>query len=73
MAVGWIVDMAPQGVIEFPPKSDPMVQRLLSQREDIFPDYNEQAFRAALARRARIVRETHLSENGRLLVWYDRA
>ena len=73
MAVDWIVDMAPQGVIEFPPKSDPMVQRLLSQREDIFPDYTEEAFRAVLARRARVVREEHLSENGRLLVWYDRS
>ena len=72
MAVDWIVDMAPQGVIEFPPKSDPMVQRLLSQREDIFPDYTEDAFRAVVARRARMVREQHLSENGRLLVWYDR-
>jgi hypothetical protein len=64
--------MAPHGVIEFPPKSDPMVQKLLSQREDIFPDYGEAAFRAAVERRARIVAEEHLSENGRLLVRYDR-
>lgn len=72
-AVGWIMDMAPQGVIEFPPKSDPMVRRLLSQREDIFADYDEASFRAAVARRARIVATEHLSENGRLLLWYDRS
>jgi ribosomal protein L11 methylase PrmA len=72
-AVGWIMDMAPQGVIEFPPKSDPMVRRLLSQREDIFPDYDESNFRAAVERRARIVESEHLSENGRLLVRYDRS
>jgi ribosomal protein L11 methylase PrmA len=31
-------------VIEFVPKSDSQVQRLLSTREDIFPDYTRQAF-----------------------------
>lgn len=72
MAVDWIVGMAPHGVIEFPPKSDPMVQRLLAQRDDIFPDYDEAHFRAAVQRRARIVAQEHLSEGGRLLVRYDR-
>jgi len=31
-------------IIEFVPKSDSQVQRLLSSREDIFPDYNQQVF-----------------------------
>lgn len=31
-------------VIEFVPKSDSQVQRILSAREDIFPDYNEYVF-----------------------------
>ncbi|MDQ4087322.1 MAG: class I SAM-dependent methyltransferase [Pseudomonadota bacterium] len=73
MAVDWIVAMAPHGVIEFPPKTDPMVRQLLAQREDIFPDYHEQAFRAAVSKRARIVAEEHLAEGGRLLVRYDRS
>lgn len=72
MALDWLVEMAPVGVIEFPPKSDPMVQRLLSQRDDIFPDYDEASFRALLGARARIVRSEHLSQGGRVLVWYDR-
>lgn len=37
-------------VIEFVPKSDPQVQRLLSTREDIFPDYTQQAFENAFGR-----------------------
>lgn len=73
MVLDWLLAMAPVGVIEFPPKSDPMVQRLLAQREDIFPDYTEAAFLALLGARARIIRSQHLSENGRLLVWYDRS
>ncbi len=31
-------------VIEFVPKSDSQVQRLLSSREDVFPDYTQEAF-----------------------------
>jgi hypothetical protein len=31
-------------IIEFVPKNDPNAQRLLSAREDVFPDYTEQAF-----------------------------
>lgn len=73
MVVNWIIAMAPHGVIEFPPKGDPMVQRLLSQRDDIFPDYTEENFRAAVERRARIVSEKHLTPGGRLLVRYDRS
>ena len=32
-------------IIEFVPKSDSQVQRLLASREDIFPDYTRQALR----------------------------
>jgi len=72
MAIDWLTGLAPTGIIEFPPKSDPMVQRLLALREDIFPDYTEEAFLAVLGERAKIVASEHVSENGRLLVWYDR-
>ncbi|MBX3483002.1 hypothetical protein [Phenylobacterium sp.] len=72
MALDWLVGMAPAGVIEFPPKSDPMVQRLLATREDIFPDYSVEAFTALLGERARVVRSQQLAENGRVLVAYDR-
>jgi hypothetical protein len=72
MTIDWIMAMAPVGVIEFPPKSDPMVRKLLAQREDIFPDYSEEAFLRHVGARAKIVASKHLSDGGRLLVWYDR-
>jgi hypothetical protein len=50
-----------------------MVQKLLSQREDIFPDYEEASFLSLIEQRARLVRSEHLSEGGRLLVCYDRS
>ncbi len=37
-------------IVEFVPKSDPMVARLLSTRDDIFSDYTAAAFDAAFAR-----------------------
>ncbi len=73
MALDWLLSLAPEGIIEFPQKNDPMVQRLLAHRKDIFPDYEESAFLAALEERARIVASKKLAENGRLLVWYRRS
>lgn len=71
MVVDWIMSIAPTGVIEFPPKSDPMVQVLLRNRTDIFPDYGEAQFLACIGERARIVEQEQLSPGGRLLVCYD--
>jgi hypothetical protein len=70
--VEWIIGMAPVGVIEFPNKSDPMVQRLLALREDIFSEYDDAHFLAHVGQRARIVRQERLGQSGRLLVWFDR-
>lgn len=71
-ALDWLTDLAPQGVLEFVPKSDPMAQRLLALRKDIFPDYGADSFLSLLAARARIVRQQRITESGRLLVVYDR-
>ena len=67
-----IIDLAPRGVIEFVPKSDPMVQKLLRLRADIFPDYTREFFLARIARKAEAVRTATVSSSGRLLVWYER-
>ena len=40
----WVMSLASQGIIEFIPKQDPMVEKLLALREDIFPDYTEGIF-----------------------------
>jgi ribosomal protein L11 methylase PrmA len=70
--VAWLVRLAPAGVIEFIPKSDPMVHRLLSLREDIFPDYCVDTFSLELAGIAAIVKTVSLSPDGRTLFWYER-
>ena len=40
----FFADLAPYLIIEFVPKSDSQVKRLLATREDIFPDYTEAGF-----------------------------
>jgi len=69
----WIIGMAPRGVIEFVPKADAMVKRLLALREDIFADYDEGHFSALLSARARVVRSETVSAGGRKLFWFDRS
>jgi ribosomal protein L11 methylase PrmA len=71
--IGWLTGLAPRGVIEFVPKDDPTVQRMLALREDIFDGYGVDAFTAALEARARIVRAESIADSGRRLFWYDRS
>lgn len=66
-AIEWITEIAPGGVIEFVPKSDPTIQKMLALREDVFPDYSLDCFAQLLAARRRIVRQETVSETGRTL------
>jgi ribosomal protein L11 methylase PrmA len=70
--IDWLTGFAPQGVVEFVPKDDPMIQRMLMLREDIFDGYDYDRFSNQLNTRARIVREQRVSQSGRMLVWYER-
>jgi len=54
--LGWILSFAPKGIIEFIPKQDPMVQKLLAFRKDIFPDYTEDFFLSYLSAHAKILK-----------------
>ena len=67
----WVIGLAPRGVVEFVPKDDPMVQRMLLLREDIFDDYAYETFRSLLSDRASIIGEETVSSSGRVLVRYD--
>lgn len=68
--IDWILDLAPEGIIEFVPKRDPMVSQLLGSRVDCFPDYSEERFRELITRRKKISNELFFENNGRLLVAY---
>ena len=70
-AIDWLMRIAPTGVVEFADKDDVQVQRMLAQRQDIFPDYSLESFLAEVGKRARIVETARLEPSRRTLVWFD--
>jgi len=54
-------------VIEFVPKSDSQVQKLLISREDIFPTYTREGFESAFKRRFKICEAVNVRESERVL------
>ncbi|NIO68158.1 MAG: SAM-dependent methyltransferase, partial [Anaerolineae bacterium] len=59
-------------IIEFVPKSDPKVQRLLSMREDIFPNYTRQGFENEFGRLFEIKRSEQIRNSQRILYLMER-
>ena len=68
----WLIGLAPQGVIEFVEKQDPMIQLMLKLRMDTFDDYDRESFFAAVRNHAEIVDTAIILEDRRVLVWYRR-
>ncbi len=54
-------------IIEFVPKSDSQVARLLSTREDIFPDYHKQGFEAAFGKHFELLSDAPVAGSDRHL------
>ncbi len=54
-------------IIEFVPKQDPKVQKLLATREDIFPNYSQSDFEAAFSRYFTIQHTEHIKDSLRIL------
>ena len=70
--VAWLVGFAPRGIIEFVHKNDSTIQLMLAGREDIFPDYSQDAFEQAVNNVARIEKVQQITKEGRMLYWYER-
>jgi hypothetical protein len=68
--VNWLCACAPVGLIEFVPKTDETVLRMLRFRDDIFHDYSEDAFVSAPRSSAKITRKDSLTGSGRVLYRY---
>jgi len=64
--------LAPNLIVEWVPKEDPMVQRLLATREDIFPSYSRDGFRAAFEGAFEITEEVPIEDSSRVLFRMQR-
>ncbi len=59
-------------IIEFVPKEDSQVQRLLSSRKDIFPEYHESGFEASFKQFFKLVRKEAIQDSKRTLYLFRR-
>ena len=59
-------------IIEFVPKDDPMTQRLLAARRDIFSDYTIDVFRTAFGARYTMREEVRIDDSPRTLFLLER-
>ncbi len=64
--------IAHRAIVEFVPKEDPMTQRLLAARPDIFPNYTIDGFRDAFGPRFRTVRESPVADSPRTIFLLER-
>jgi hypothetical protein len=59
-------------IVEFVPKSDSQVRRLLAVREDVFPDYGQDSFEREFAEHFEISDRAAILDSGRLLYLMKR-
>jgi ribosomal protein L11 methylase PrmA len=59
-------------IIEFVPKTDSQVKRMLAAREDIFADYHAQGFEGAFSRVFELRRREAIAESERTLYLFER-
>lgn len=72
MIADYFAELGPNLVIEFVPKLDSQVQRLLATREDIFDAYTPAGFEAAFAAKFKIVRQVTIKGTERTLYFMQR-
>lgn len=59
-------------IVEWVPKDDSQIQRMMRARKDIFAGFTEGAFEASLPTGIRIKRKEPIKESGRILYWLAR-
>jgi SAM-dependent methyltransferase len=53
--IGFLLDRAPEGIIEWVDREDPMVKQMLRLRPDVYPDYDWPTFQSILNTHARVL------------------
>jgi SAM-dependent methyltransferase len=65
----YLATLVDQLLVEFVPKHDAMVRRLLASRRDVFPEYTIEGFRAALAAQFAVIEEVPIEGSARVLFY----
>ncbi|HEX9596858.1 MAG TPA: hypothetical protein VF982_08275, partial [Anaerolineales bacterium] len=68
----WLARLCKHLLVEFVPKEDSQVQRLLQSREDVFPDYHQAAFEKAFSEQFRIAASARIQDSQRIMYSMQR-
>lgn len=68
----YLAGLAPRLILEFVPKRDSQIQRMLSSRQDIFADYHRRGFEEAFGPHFEIRENVQLAESERRLYLLER-
>ena len=70
LMLDWFYSLgAPNLLVEFVPKEDPMVQRLLRNRDDIYEDYNFDAFGRLCRERFKVIEQLRIPDRASEIFW----
>ena len=72
LAASFFYKIARTLIIEFVPKSDSQVKRLLASREDIFPDYTQDGFEQAFLEKFQLGKKYKLAGSERILYFFKK-
>tara|TARA_Y100000741_G_scaffold364643_1_gene356367 strand:- start:1840 stop:3222 length:1383 start_codon:yes stop_codon:yes gene_type:complete len=70
--VKWLVSLAPRGLIEYIPKNDITIKKMLELKGDIFSDYTIENFEKSLNQNCNIISKNNISETGRVIYEFER-
>jgi hypothetical protein len=68
--INWLLKISSNGLVEFVPKSDETVQKILQFREDIFLNYSENEFKNCLKSKSNIVNKNKITKSGGIIYEY---
>ena len=67
-----MINISPKGLLEFVPKEDPMVQKMIKFKGDIFPEYNLKNLINLISQKGgRVLRSHNIDNSNRSLIEYD--
>lgn len=72
MVAGFFATFSKILVIEFVPKDDSQVQKLLASRKDIFTDYNQTSFETAFSKYFKIKEQKKVDDSKRIMYTMER-
>ena len=70
--IEFLTNIAPRGLIEFVPKEDDTIKKMLFLKGDIFKDYTEENFKNILSKISKIESEKIISASGRKIFEYSK-